>query len=173
MGQMTQLEDLPTNVASDDNSAHWSPQRRVERRVTVDEPSASTQEVGKRQYQLSHACTLARKLYADGFTDWWGLEILSVLLASSSFGTIIVILTFYDRKPLPNWPTQISMSSLLSVLAQLTQWGLMGSIASAIGQVKWIRYTRGQEPLRDFVAIDEAAKGPWGSLCFLITNWRM
>ena len=44
----------------------------------------------------------------------------------------------------------------------------MGSVAKALGQLKWLWFTRPKKPLMDFVAFDEASKGPWGSLLLLI-----
>ncbi|MCJ1229317.1 hypothetical protein MMC12_005982 [Toensbergia leucococca] len=86
---------------------------------------------------------------------------------------IVLTLYLHQDKPLPQWPCDITLNSLLSVLSQLGQWGLMGSVAKAIGQLKWLWFTQIKRPLTDFVAFDEASIGPWGSFLLLVKGWLM
>ena len=113
-------------------------------------------------------CNLGSSLNSAWINDWWLLEILSWLLAALAFGMIILTLALHDDKPIPEWPSGITVNSLISVLSQTGQWGLMGSVAKALGQLKWLWFTRSKRPLMDFVALDEASKGPWGSSLLLI-----
>ena len=111
---------------------------------------------------------LATSLHSTWITDWWTLEILSWLSAAWALAMIALTLGLCHGKPLPHWPSGITMNSLLSVLSQIGQWGLMGSVAKTLGQQKWLWFVRPKRPLMDFVAFDEASRGPWGSLLLLI-----
>ncbi len=108
----------------------------------------------------SSLCKLLSSLYSRWTTGWWLLEILSLLLAALSLAMIVLILGIYHDKALPQWPSGITMNSLLSMLSQIGQWGLIGSTTRAIGQLKCLWFARPKRPLMDFVALDEASKGP-------------
>lgn len=106
-------------------------------------------------------------LYLSWATDWWVLEILSWFSALLALGMIALVLGLHQNKPVPRWFSGITVNSLLSVLSQMGQWGLMGSVAKALGQLKWLWFARPKRPLMEFVAFDEASRGPWGSLVIL------
>ena len=113
-------------------------------------------------------CSLVASMYSTWITDWWVPEILSWLLAAWALGMIVLTLGLLHDKPLPQWPSGITVNALISVLSQIGQWGLMGSVAGTLGQLKWLWFARLNRSLMDFVAFDEASKGPWGSLLLLI-----
>ena len=113
-------------------------------------------------------CDRVSLIHSTWITNWWTLEILSWFSAAWAFGMIVLTLGLLHDKPLPQWPSGITVNSLISVLSQIGQWGLMGSVATALGQLKWLWFTRPKRPLMDFVAFDEASKGPWGSFLLLI-----
>ena len=114
--------------------------------------------------------------YSTWATNWWALELLSWLSAAWALSMIILTLSLHQDKPLPRWPLDITMNSLLSVLSQIGQWGVMGSVAKAIGQLKWLWFARPKSPkrpLKDFVAFDEASRGPLGSFFLLLKGCLM
>ena len=113
-------------------------------------------------------CSLVSSFYSTWITDWWALGILSWLSAAWALGMIILTLGLLHDKPLPQWPSGITVNALISVLSQIGQRGLMGSLAGTLGQLKWLWFARSKRALMDFVAFDEASKGPWGSLLLLI-----
>ena len=118
-------------------------------------------------------CSYVASIYLTWITNWWVPEILSWLLAAWSLGMIVLTLGLLHEKPLPQWPSGITVNALISVLSQIGQWGLMGSLAGTLGQLKWLWFARLNRPLMDFVAFDEASKGPWGSLLLLIKGRRL
>ena len=126
---------------------------------------------------IKHICSslteFISSLYSVWATNWWALELLGWLSAAWSLSMIVLTLYLHQDKPLPQWPCDITLNSLLSVLSQLGQWGLMGSVAKAIGQLKWLWFTQIKRPLTDFVAFDEASIGPWGSFLLLVKGWLM
>ena len=111
---------------------------------------------------------LVSSTYSTWITNWWTLEILSWFSAAWALSMIVLSLGLLHDKPLPQWPSRITVNSLVSVLSQIGQWGLMGSVAKALGQLKWFWFTRPKQPLMDFVALGEASTGPWGSLLLLV-----
>ena len=126
---------------------------------------------------ITQACSSLIKLTSSVYTiwvsNWWTLELLSWLSAAWALGMIILILSLHQDRPLPQWPSSITMNSLLSVLSQIGQWGLTGSVAKAIGQLKWLWFMRPKRSLNDFVAFDRASTGPWGSFLLLTRGWLM
>ena len=74
------------------------------------------------------------------------LEILSWLSAAWALAMIALTPGLYHGKPLPHWPSGINMNSLLSVLSLIGQWGLMGSVAKLLGQLKWVVHTAEKGP---------------------------
>ena len=143
--------------------------------------SLPKRHAGTVQIRYFSLCNLVPSIYSTWITNWWTLEILSWFSAASALSMIVLSLGLLHDKPLPQWPSGITVNSLVSVLSQIGQWGLMGSVAKALGQLKWLWFTRPKKPLMDFVVFDEASKGPWGSLLLLIkgrlmfvfTRWRI
>lgn len=95
------------------------------------------------------------------------LEILSLIVAVFCFGVIVITLVIHHQKPLPQWPLDITINSLLSVFSQISQWSLAVPITECIGQLKFLWAKKERRLLTDFVAFQEATKGPWQSVVLL------
>lgn len=67
---------------------------------------------------------------------------------------------------LPQWPFSITINSLISVFATISQMAMMMPVVECISQLKWLWFVRKQK-LADFDAFDEASRGPTGSLMLL------
>ena len=108
------------------------------------------------------------RVYRTWATDWWALELLSWLSSALTLGLILITLFLCEDDPLPEWPLHITLNAWLSVLCQITQWHLMGSLTIAIGHHKWLWFAQRKRPLKDFVRFDEASRMPWGSFVLLV-----
>ncbi|KAI5457931.1 hypothetical protein BGZ63DRAFT_392189 [Mariannaea sp. PMI_226] len=97
---------------------------------------------------------------------WW-LELTSTLLALSCLMAVVAILKIYQNKPLPDWPEMLSINSVISIFSAFFKAALIMPIAEGIGQLKWTWFSKSRR-LSDVSMFDEASRGPWGSLCFLI-----
>ena len=84
---------------------------------------------------------------------------------------ICLTLGIYQDRPVPQWPSSITLNSFLSLLSLLGQWGLTGLAAKSIGQFKWLFFVQRDRRLRHLDTFDEASRGPWGSFLLLIGVW--
>ncbi|KAI0436476.1 hypothetical protein F4803DRAFT_223442 [Xylaria telfairii] len=99
--------------------------------------------------------------------DRWLFEIGALLISAATLGGIVVTLTLHADRPLPQWPFGITINALVSTLSTISKSALLMALGAAIGQRKWIRLSRGVNPLSDLEVYDEASRGPWGSLSLL------
>lgn len=99
----------------------------------------------------------------------WALEIMCILLSFSTFTLIVVVLSYFDQKSLPDWPMSISLNSFLAFFATLAKAAFMLPVSIAISQAQWGWFLR-ERPLYDFHIFDQASRGTWGSLVLL---WRI
>ena len=131
--------------------------------------SASSKTKARRPW--SGFFTGIASLYSRWITDWWALEIINWLLAALAFGMICLTLGIHKDRPVPQWPSSITLNSLLSLLSLLGQWGLTGLAAKSIGQLKWLFFVQRDRRLRHFDTFDEASRSPWGSFLLLTGAW--
>ena len=124
-------------------------------------------------YAWSSLIDSVSSLYTIWAINWWTLELLSWVSAASALGAMILVLSLHQNKPLPQRPLSVTLNSLLSILSQIAQWGLMGSVTKAIGQSKWLWFVGPKRYLKDFVTFDDASRGPWGSFVLLIKGKLM
>lgn len=82
------------------------------------------------------------------------------------FIAIIVVLRVLDGRPLPNTKIGITPNAIVGLLATFLELSLVVPMNSAVGQIKWLRALRAR-PMHEFSTIDEASRGPWGSLFLL------
>ncbi|KAK4641219.1 hypothetical protein QC761_610450 [Podospora bellae-mahoneyi] len=96
----------------------------------------------------------------------WMLEMLCVLLSLLAFITIVVTLFKCDRQKLPDWPLKISLNTFLAFFTTLSKAAFMVPVSIAISQAQWSWFLD-ERPLHDFHVIDQASRGPWGSIVLL------
>ncbi|KAK0708617.1 hypothetical protein B0H67DRAFT_686655 [Lasiosphaeris hirsuta] len=53
---------------------------------------------------------------------------------------IIAVLAYYDNKPLPSWPSSITLNAVIAILATVATASMTVSLSSELGQLKWIRF---------------------------------
>jgi hypothetical protein len=96
----------------------------------------------------------------------WLFEIASWITSLFFFISIVIVLKVFEGQPLPNSPLKISLNAIVGLLATFGEVLLMVPVASAIGQVKWLRVSR-KRPMNEFRLVDEASRGPWGGVLLL------
>ncbi|KAJ8070712.1 hypothetical protein OCU04_001083 [Sclerotinia nivalis] len=109
-----------------------------------------------------------RHFFMDYYIHWkWEFSASLFILACP----IIIITTLYPyaEQPLPQWPFQISINTLLSIYSLVFKTCLTFVIASCIGQLQWSWFSS-HRPLYDLVRYDRATRGPWGSVQLLCSN---
>lgn len=100
--------------------------------------------------------------------NWWPWELGYWLCSLAFLVAIIVVLAVFDGQKLPKWKFGITVNTLVSVFATINILQLTIIIGAGMGQVKWIWFGRQARPLIDFDMIDEASKGPTGSIVLLL-----
>lgn len=118
----------------------------------------------------------------------WVWELLSLLLAAIAFAAIVITLAIYQGRPLPQWPHQISINTLIAIFTAVLKAALLvpvgeGKFARVAGnarltqcigitRLKWLWF-RQPRKLGDLETFDSASRGPWGSfLLFLALHGR-
>lgn len=67
----------------------------------------------------------------------WLIEIISWTLSACCMTGIIVVLYFYQHRPLPRWPLGLTLNAYISVLARISSAALLLPVSEALGQLKW------------------------------------
>ena len=97
------------------------------------------------------------------FVDWWMGELLAIFSSTITLLAIIVILCKYNDRPPPAWPHDVPLNFIVATLATVSKSSLLLTMASAIGQFKWLWMSLEQRRLQDLQAFDEATRGPLGA----------
>ncbi|KAK1750941.1 hypothetical protein QBC47DRAFT_435543 [Echria macrotheca] len=100
-------------------------------------------------------------------TSSWTFEIASMVTAAAAVAAIIAVLAYYDNKPLPAWPTGITLNALIAVLTTIATASMSVPLSSGLSQLKWIRFKTGRAPLADMEYFDDASRGALGALSLL------
>ncbi len=94
---------------------------------------------------------------------FWKWEILSLLFAAGLIAAIFAILAHFDGQQVPQWPLQINLTTLVSLLATIFKAATISVVAEAISQAKWFWFGRPRR-LMDLQRFDRASRGVIGSL---------
>lgn len=100
--------------------------------------------------------------------NWW-MEISACVLSQVALIAIIVTLQPLKGQPLPQWPYQISVNTLISIYVLVLKATILFVTAEGLGQLKW-RWLQRDRPLDDLVKYDQATRGPLGALNLL---WKL
>ena len=98
---------------------------------------------------------------------WWREMIACVIMFVMLFA-ILATLFPYQGRPLPKWPYNLSVNTLVSLLVTVMKTAILFILAEGISQLKWdwFRQTR---PLAHLPRYDEASRGAWGCVWLLVT----
>ncbi|KAF2236905.1 hypothetical protein EV356DRAFT_558030 [Viridothelium virens] len=99
----------------------------------------------------------------------WTSEILSLGLGIGALTGIIALLAHFNGQALPNWPYDITLNTLIALMATIVNAGIAVSLQSGLSQLKWIGFKSGRRPLADFETFDEASRGSRGVFKLLAT----
>lgn len=105
----------------------------------------------------------------SGF-DWsgsWAWEIGSVTLAVVGVVLLVAFLFKINNTPYADWQYTVSPNTVVSIVVTITKAALLVSVSSCLGQLKWNLF-QNPAPLYQMQVIDQASRGPWGSLEVLL-----
>ncbi|KAI1097482.1 hypothetical protein F4804DRAFT_170724 [Jackrogersella minutella] len=103
---------------------------------------------------------------------WWWWEIIATLLSIISVILIVVFLIKVKGTALSDWNHVIQPNTVVSILTTVVRSCMMIPIAACLGQYKWWHFRQPRQ-LQDLQRLDDASRGPWGSLLLLfnVTLW--
>lgn len=97
----------------------------------------------------------------------WKVEIVSYIIAVCSFAAVVGVLAHYNGKKMPEWPTGMTLNTLIALLTAIANAALASPLQQGISQLKWISFKRKSRPLTDMEVFDDASRGVWGSIKLL------
>lgn len=100
----------------------------------------------------------------------WAWEVAAMLSSIGCISAIVVILSIYDKHEVVTFFDGITLNAVISLLSTFGKTTLLFVLGSTLGQQKWILYSQKSRLLIDAHIIDEASRGPLGSLWAL---WKI
>ncbi len=85
------------------------------------------------------------------------------------FGLFGTLYSYTDR-PSPEWPSWLSLNTIIAIYIVLLKAGILLVCAEGLGQLKWTWFSKADRPLDDLVTYDDATRGPLGATTLL---WRL
>ncbi|CAG9983269.1 unnamed protein product [Clonostachys byssicola] len=102
------------------------------------------------------------------YTKAWTPEIIWCLLTIGILIAIVAVLRHFDGKPMPQWPMDLTLNTLLAFLATICRSMTIIPLAEAISQLKWNWFANCERPLNDMYNFDQASRGPWGAVMLIV-----
>ncbi|KAK8023930.1 hypothetical protein PG993_011996 [Apiospora rasikravindrae] len=103
---------------------------------------------------------------------WWLWELATIFMSFVSMAVAIVALAVEDGKSLDDWDFTIQPNSLISVFITLSKSATMTVLTGAITQSMWMQFEQRSTPLMRVEEIQEAGRGPWGSIKLLMAMMK-
>ena len=103
-----------------------------------------------------------------GLLGAWWLEALSCLLFLLALVAIVVTIYPHQGRPLPQWPYNISVNSLIAIYAVILKATMLLVVAEGLSQLKWSWFGQSR-PLNHLTRYDMASRGAWGAVRLLWT----
>lgn len=110
-----------------------------------------------------------RPIPAGETASWytgWGIEISCLILSVAVLVGIAIFLLEIHGRLLTSWKIIIKPNTILSILSTTFKATVLVSVASSIGQLKWIYLSKKSFGLGQLQIFDDATRGPWGALVF-------
>ena len=135
-------------------------------RTALMQPSESIQSKSHRKKHTGRS----------SFLRWWLPEIFASVLSVACLVCIVAILRVYDRRGLDqvNFPTGLTLNGVIALIATINRVALMVPVGSSLSQEAWLWFSPVTHQkvcptrLRDLELSDDASRGAWGSLIFLL-----
>ncbi|KAJ6164232.1 hypothetical protein N7470_002904 [Penicillium chermesinum] len=98
----------------------------------------------------------------------WLWEIGAVLLSIICLALLVAFLAKIHGTPYASWQYTVSPNTIVSVIITIAKASFLVAVSACLSQLKWNQY-RGatSKPLYSMQAVDQASRGPWGSLDIL------
>lgn len=97
---------------------------------------------------------------------WW-LEIAGVITSVTCFIGLIVLVSTQNGQLLSMWTFYLPLNTVVAILTVLIKTPLAFVVGECLAQGKWAWFSKRNGPLSVFVNIEDAGRGPLGSLRLL------
>ena len=122
---------------------------------------------GSKQSSTDNCWLRSWRCIRSAFSDCWLIEYLCALGSLACLFAIWIILKQKNTHALPHWPHDITLNTVVAVLATLAKALMAISVAACLGQLKWTHFSRTGASLADFDTFDSASRGGLGTLSLL------
>lgn len=102
----------------------------------------------------------------------WVPEVASWTLSLVCFAAIVIVLVIYRERSIRDWKFPITLNTLIAILASVGDALLAGPLSAILGQTKWEWFRQKERPVTHFQEFEDASRGFFGSLKFLLTGRR-
>ena len=103
--------------------------------------------------------------------DWsgsWLWEISATVLSIISIALLLGFLAYLNNSAYNNWQYTVSPNTVVSIISTIAKTALLVPVSACIGQLKWHK-SKSPSPLYQMHVLDQASRGPWGSVEVLWT----
>ena len=97
----------------------------------------------------------------------WNLEVVVLVLALSLFIAFCLFLAIFNKQPVPNWGSTITLNALIAILATILRASLGYVAFEILAQLKWTWISARFRPMRDVQHFDKASRGLTGAVGLL------
>ncbi|KAJ3519282.1 hypothetical protein NM208_g14184 [Fusarium decemcellulare] len=166
---LTQLNDEADNGSSERQHEHgFLPLRSRSPNEIASSPHPPPPYSSKNESNGDNEAPRTTK--QSGVIRTWYLEAISLITSAAALTGLLIILARQDGKPLSTWTMPLSLNTIVSLLSVTVKTPLAFVVGNCIAQGKWAWFSKRQGPLAAFVAIEEAGRGPLGSLQLM---WKL
>lgn len=130
--------------------------------ASISQQSFDSKSAAKTNSKFKLSSILGTRLKWNGSWLW---EIGASLISIICLALLVAFLVKINGTPYTSWQYTVSPNTVISVITTITKASLLVSVSACLSQLKWNQY-RGPaaKPLYGMQAIDQASRGPWGSL---------
>lgn len=102
---------------------------------------------------------------------WWWREIFALIFNITSMALVLVLVLKINNTALGSWNFQIGSLAIqpntpISILTTIGKTLMMVPVTACLGQLKWRCFCHARH-LHHMQLMDDASRGPWGSLLLL------
>ncbi|KAJ5709116.1 hypothetical protein N7493_010450 [Penicillium malachiteum] len=104
--------------------------------------------------------------------DNWLWEITAMAVSLVGFALLVGFLVKVNNSSYTSWQNTASPNTVISIIITVTKSALLVPVSACLSQLKWNQYWRSPAPLYNMQAVDQASRGPLGSITILWSATR-
>jgi hypothetical protein len=109
----------------------------------------------------------SRPSWRESLIWGWSFELFNMVSSLACMAAIVAILVTTKDRPADEWNFYFSISATLALLGMIAKSTAAIGVGACISQYKWLYFKRAPRKLTDLDLLEEASRGPLGSLILL------